>query len=66
MKEHLKSYLGDSVYAESDGMFIRLTTENGMGPSNVILLDQDTIDALIKYIRVVIVLENFSLNEGDT
>jgi hypothetical protein len=36
----MKAYIGDSVYAElpGDGTVI-LTTENGMGPSNKIVLE---------------------------
>lgn len=35
----MKAYLGDSVYVESDGQGITLTTENGYGPSNEIYLE---------------------------
>jgi len=31
-----KVYLGDSVYAELEDGMIKLTTENGYGPSNTI------------------------------
>ena len=34
-----KFYIGDSVYMESDGDEITLTTENGFGPTNTIHLD---------------------------
>lgn len=44
-----KCYLGDSVYAEKvDGM-IRLTTENGFGPSNEIFLEDFVLSALISF-----------------
>lgn len=50
-----KSYLGDSVYAELDfdrGM-VKLTTENGFGPSNTIWMEPDVLDALVAwYARV--------------
>lgn len=42
-----KTYLGDSVYAVDDGMHIVLTTENGFGPTNTILLDSQVINALM-------------------
>lgn len=34
-----KVYIGDSVYAEFDGFGVILTTENGYGPSNTIVLE---------------------------
>ena len=45
----LKQYLGDSVYADFDGFSIVLTTENGLGPSNVIICDPEVLDALNRY-----------------
>ncbi len=46
-----KAYLGDSVYvAVENGMF-KLTTENGMGPSNTIYLEVQVFEALLKYVR---------------
>lgn len=47
MKE--KVYLGDSVYAQFDGYHIVLTTENGMGVTNEILLEPQVYVALIDY-----------------
>jgi hypothetical protein len=49
----LKTYLGDSVYAEyepCDGS-IKLTTENGhpSDPSNTIILDTAVLDCLEKF-----------------
>lgn len=41
-----KIYLGDSVYAEYDGWDIILTTNNGMGASNTIILEPYVLDAL--------------------
>ena len=42
----MKTYLGDSVYAERvDGM-IKLTTDNGMGASNTIYLEPEVYQAL--------------------
>jgi hypothetical protein len=49
-----KEYLGDSVYAElTDYGEIILTTENGDGPSNIIVLESDTIWALNKFLLKV-------------
>lgn len=47
-----KEYLGDSVYAavENDGTLV-LTTENGMGPSNTIILEPNVVVALLDYIE---------------
>ncbi len=44
-----KRYLGDSVYAENDTYGIQLTTENGFGPSNIIYLEPEVLDALITF-----------------
>jgi hypothetical protein len=47
----MKTYLGDSVYAEFDGFGIVLTTENGMGASNTILLEPDVLRALNEFVE---------------
>jgi hypothetical protein len=39
-----KVYLGDSVYAEIDNLGrLVLTTENGFGPSNTIILEPEVL-----------------------
>lgn len=49
--EKIRTYLGDSVYAEFDGDMIRLTTENGgMVPSNEIFLEAEVYHALVKFV----------------
>jgi len=47
-----KTYLGDSVYAQDDGYYIILTTENGLigDPSNTILLEPCVYDALTEFV----------------
>lgn len=50
MRVETKEYLGDSVYVAFDGYGIVLTTENGLGASNTIVLEPDVIRALEKYI----------------
>lgn len=47
------TYLGDSVYADFDGYQIKLMTINDarVGPSNVIYLNEDVLDALWKYVE---------------
>ena len=47
----MKIYLGDSVYADVDGEYIVLTTENGGGPSNTIFLDAEVIASSLDYIN---------------
>lgn len=44
-----KIYLGDSVYADFDGFAIVLTTENGYGPSNTIVMEPEVYNALVQY-----------------
>ena len=45
-----KEYLGDSVYAENlDGIGMKLTTENGLGASNTIILELEVYLALIRF-----------------
>lgn len=46
-----KEYLGDSVYIEDHGFQIRLTTENGFGPSNEIFLEDSVVYALFDFIQ---------------
>ena len=44
-----KIYLGDSVYAQNVNGMIRLTTENGFGPSNEIFLEPEVLQRLIMF-----------------
>ena len=44
-----KRYLGDSVYVELDGGMLKLTTENGLGPSNTIFLEPEVFISLKRY-----------------
>jgi hypothetical protein len=50
-----KTYIGDSVYADFDGVVLTLTTENGCpdDPSNTIVLESEVLKALIEYARRV-------------
>lgn len=45
-----KHYLGDSVYAEWNGHQIVLTTENGFGPSNRIVVEPEVWAMLRRYV----------------
>ena len=49
MENEIKEYLGDSVYAEFDGFGIVLTTNNGYGPSNTIVLEPEVLAALDRF-----------------
>lgn len=47
-----KTYIGDSVYLDRDGYGrIVLTTENGMGPSNTIVLEPEVLENLLRVIE---------------
>ena len=48
-----KIYLGDSVYAQTEGYYITLTTENGYGPSNTIHLEPQELRALMEYMTTL-------------
>lgn len=47
-----KQYIGDSVYAEIDGFgHLKLTTENGYGPSNTIVLEPEVWHLLKEFVK---------------
>ena len=45
-----KVYLGDSVYVDVEDGMLKLTTENGMGPTNTIYLEPEVMRALKEYL----------------
>lgn len=47
----MKQYLGDSVYAELERGMLKLTTDNGMGPSNTIYMEPEVYTALTRYVE---------------
>lgn len=49
----LKQYLGDSVYVDWDGQMIRLTTENGYGPTNEIFMEPEVLMAFEYYLKLL-------------
>ena len=50
-REVKKAYIGDSVYvAEDDLGRVVLTTENGYGPSNIIVLEEFVLDQLLAFL----------------
>jgi len=60
----MKTYLGDSVYAEFDGYYIILTTENGNGPSNTIMLEPPVLTKLRDYVTEIYELARQSLQDS--
>jgi hypothetical protein len=44
-----KRYLGDSVYAEIEGGLLKVTTENGDGPTNTIYFEPEVYLALTQF-----------------
>jgi hypothetical protein len=48
-----KTYLGDSVYADWDGLALILATENGCGgdPTNAIIMEPDALMALLRFLK---------------
>jgi hypothetical protein len=49
----LKTYIGDSVYAEIEYGQLKLTTDNGMGKSNTIYLEPEIWDSLVLWVKSV-------------
>lgn len=49
-----KVYLGDSVYVEIEYGQLKLTTENGFGPTNTIYLEVEVYTALMAYMTAQI------------
>lgn len=47
-----KEYLGDGVYATTDGYVIKLTTEDGIKTYNTIFLEPTVFSALVTYAKV--------------
>ncbi len=46
-----KAYIGDGVYVEFDGFSYVLTTEDGYGVSNRIVLEYGVFDALTQFVK---------------
>ncbi len=46
-----RRYLGDGVYVEMDGSMLKLFTDNGYGPREVIYLEPEVFDALVQYAK---------------
>jgi len=63
-----KSYVGDSIYIEDKGHAIVLTTDNGEGASNTIIIEPEQWFVLIKHMERIQnhreSLANFTLTPG--
>ncbi len=51
MDMNTKEYIGDSVYVDIENGMVKLTTENGFGPSNTIFLEPAVYEALVAYME---------------
>ena len=49
-----KRYIGDGVYVEFDGYGLVLTTEDGIGVTNRIVLEQEVYQSMVQYVADVI------------
>lgn len=49
----MKEYLGDGVYADTNGFHIILTTSNGIEITNRIYLEAEVIEALLRYLKAM-------------
>lgn len=48
-----KKYLGDGAYVQYDGYSYILTTEDGISTQNIIVLDPDYMDELLRYVEKI-------------
>lgn len=48
-----KCYLGDSVYVEYENGMLKLTTENGYGPTNTIYMEDLVYRSLVAYVAAM-------------
>jgi hypothetical protein len=51
LKEGEKVYLGDAVYAERTRFGFTLTTENGLGATNTIHIEDNVVRELKEFIK---------------
>ena len=51
MKVVPKDYIGDGIYAVCDGDKVILTTENGISAQNVIIFEQQQVEALLRFFQ---------------
>ena len=48
----MKTYLGDGVYANENGKYVVLTTEDGITATNTMYIDEDVWRALKRFMAV--------------
>lgn len=48
-----KVYLGDGAYASWDGYYIKVTTEDGLSVTNTVVLDNDGVNNLLRFIKQI-------------
>jgi hypothetical protein len=46
----MKTYLGDGVYANENGEYVVLTTEDGITITNTVYIDEDVWRALKRFV----------------
>lgn len=46
----MKTYLGDGAYVDFDGYALELTTDDGEGTTNRIVLEPEVYAALVRYV----------------
>ena len=52
MTTRTKTYLGDSVYVNHDDRGLVLTTENGYGATNTVILEPEVFAKLLVYLGI--------------
>lgn len=67
----MKQYLGDSVYVDVERGMLKLTTDNGLGPSNTIYLEDSVFRNLQRYRNQLAFVDEAKVidataNEGET
>lgn len=45
-----KAYLGDSVYIRMEGNRAVIYLDNGLGPKNEIVLEEEVVDELLRFL----------------
>lgn len=65
MKKRNAAYLGDGVYAETDGFHVILKTTDGISVTNEIFLDYEVLSNLEIYINSLKGKKNESDAKGD-
>jgi len=47
-----KDYMGDGVYIEGSGYDFTLTTEDGISIQNTIVIDEQILKSIVRYVEV--------------